>query len=137
MHDGLRQPQLVFMLRGCGQGKLLNGLPPVDVAHPGGAEHVLAAVDGDAHQPRLFVDDLAVEQLFNVLIGPDERLLRGVFGSAHIVQVDAAHAFEAVAVLLHQPHEHGFAHVFCISAHRIAHLPSVHKTMRAPRNFTQ
>ena len=121
IQDGLRQGEIFLVLVRHRQGQFFKNLPSVDVPHPGRAEHVLALIDGDAHQPCLFANDAAGKQLVHVLINLDKRLLRGILGRSCVVQVEQAHPLDAVAVLLHEAHKHGLAHVFCIGGHHAVH----------------
>ena len=88
------------------------------MAHPRGAERILAGVDGDAYQPCLGAFNFAGEQLVDVVIRLDEGLLHRVLGQPHVAQIDAAQALEAVAVDLHQMPQSLLAFIFRKGRHR-------------------
>ena len=70
------------------------------------------------NQPRLFVVDFAVEPFVDVVVCLDKSLLSGIVCHAHVAQVYAAHALDAVAVQVHQLSQRLLAGIFCIGRHR-------------------
>ncbi len=113
-----------------GFGQVIQRDGSFHIAEPGGFPHVLAGVDGDAHEPGFLAALLS--KALKTLIGFQKGLLHRVLGQGQIPEVEEAHAQEGLFIPIDDALKPtGFAAILATNSAHVSSPPSPVRRQRA------